>query len=677
MLLQQTHTDLHTRKAVLDALFSALHNQFVGQGQVIDEVKSLIMPWFLFPEAQERPLVVNLWGLTGTGKTSLVKAIARGLDMMNAFVHLDMGEFAGDGQNSSSLIKMLIKDDIAHFSGKPCILCLDEFQFARTLNENGGELNKDGLRVIWELLDTGMIEFVAERLTWVLSRGEALLRRLKMVRQAGIQLLNGVVSGDLEFFSLTFEGFVCHRFNSAPVLPGAGFFTENEFLSLLEDLVNEEDMNFSKLKSKVCELNLAEFIQWIESLLRRPRAMENVNLSKALIFVTGNLDEAYPMSSLLDPEVSADDLHKATQRIHLPQIKQALKRRFRNEQIARLGNNHVIYHSLPSAAFREFISRELHQRSDKVKGRFGIALHFDASVHDVLYSEGVYPAQGLRPLLTTINNFIDGCFGQVLLEAAQMPFAVHAIHWHCADSRMEFRFLDETGKEHSRSCMPLLLKLETIRQSTNKEVQAHTAVHEAGHALVAALTTRLLPSVVVSNSASGDMQGFCWVEWPEDLETRETLRKGIMVGLGGYLAERMVFGEDHTSSGVVNDLARVSALANRAVKKYGMGRDPILIAFASAGQEDAFAHKDIHAQEALTLVKQCQEEATALLERNKRALLKLAAILTEKNRMLREEIGEVLTACAVEDWVRQEGFISKEEYFSFRDQVFAQLKNLD
>src|SRR5690606_13699420 len=92
------------------------------------------------------------------------------------------------------------------------------------------------------------------------------------------------------------------------------------------------------------------------------------------------------------------------------------------------------------------------------------------------------------------------------------------------------------------------LKLENLRRNIDPQIQAHTAVHEAGHAVLAALTFRIIPSVVVSRTAS-DMEGFCLVNFPNGPMTRESLKKDIVVTLGGYVAEKMIFGEEFTSSG--------------------------------------------------------------------------------------------------------------------------------
>jgi hypothetical protein len=52
-------------------------------------------------------------------------------------------------------------------------------------------------------------------------------------------------------------------------------------------------------------------------------------------------------------------------------------------------------------------------------------------------------------------------------------------------------------------------------KSIDPQLQAYAAVHEGGHSTLAALTLRIVPSVVVSKTASCTSEDFCWVNFPE------------------------------------------------------------------------------------------------------------------------------------------------------------------
>src|SRR5687768_2735539 len=133
--------------------------------------------------------------------------------------------------------------------------------------------------------------------------------------------------------------------------------------------------------------------------------------------------------------------------------------------------------------------------------------------------------------------------------------------------------------------------------------------------------------MVVSRTAS-DAEGFCLINFPKGPMTRETLKKDIIITLGGHVAERMIFGEELTSSGVYSDIKEASALANKAIREFGMGRDPIHLAINTSQNEDAFLISERYTVEAIRIIKDCEIEAEKILLRNKLLLLKMADYLT-------------------------------------------------
>jgi len=97
------------------------------------------------------------------------------------------------------------------------------------------------------------------------------------------------------------------------------------------------------------------------------------------------------------------------------------------------------------------------------------------------------------------------------------------------------------------------------------------AVHEAGHAVVAAAEPGAAPVTKVSILARGHAGGFTLQSPDGDrvLATRSELAGRIAVLMGGWAAERLVFGEASTGSN--DDLVRATDLARRMVWECGMG----------------------------------------------------------------------------------------------------------
>ena len=651
---------------------AALKQKFLGLDEIIDEVISLMMPWYLFPDAQLRPTIVNLWGLTGSGKTALVQSIVEILDHRKLYSHIDMGEFESD---SASWMKNILTDDLSFFHEKPALICLDEFQFARTLDNNQNELGKDKLRVVWDLLDSGKIQYIPSSSTYYLFRADNCLKRLEKAISEGLSIINGKIESGLEAFQKYFNGFYFEYNNRTGVKLNEHYFMSEDFVISVYYLFDDDNYSKEEIRERIKVSSVAEIALLLQQGMNTRPATKTLDLSRSVIFVLGNLDEAYTMSHNMNPDISADEFHEATSKITIADIKKALRKRFRPEQIARLGNNHLIYKSFNNAQFRMLIKLELKRISDFVSEQFGWKIAFDDSVVNIVYAEGVFPAQGTRPLLTTVKNLIESRISSLIVSILEYQLNAAEIVWSYANDEFTYQVKDVSGNTILTISDQAKLKLENLRKSIDPEIQAHVAVHEAGHAVLAALTLRIIPSVVVSRTAS-DMEGFCHINFPKGPMTRETLKKDIIITLGGYVAEKMIFGEDMTSSGVYYDIEEASRLANKAIRNYAMGSDPIHLAVENAQNEDAFFISQKASAEAIQIIKACEVEAEELLRRNKLLLLKLAEYLTINSRMEEVKIEEYVKEYAKEAWVHAEGFIKKEAYYKFNVTLQDHLKKI-
>ena len=97
-----------------------------------------------------------------------------------------------------------------------------------------------------------------------------------------------------------------------------------------------------------------------------------------------------------------------------------------------------------------------------------------------------------------------------------------------------------------------------------------TAYHEAGHAIVASVLPDADPVHKVTIIPRGRAGGFT-MKLPLDerrLPTRSVFKDDIAMGLGGYVAEKTIFGD--ITTGPSNDLKVVTATARNMVTKYGM-----------------------------------------------------------------------------------------------------------
>src|SRR6202023_3935196 len=108
------------------------------------------------------------------------------------------------------------------------------------------------------------------------------------------------------------------------------------------------------------------------------------------------------------------------------------------------------------------------------------------------------------------------------------------------------------------------------------------AVHEAGHALVAAYSERADPVAKVTILPAGQSLGVT-EQLPLDerhLYSESYLKDSLAVRLGGRAAELLVLGE--ASSGAASDLHGATDLATRMVREYGMSKRLGPVGFGSS-----------------------------------------------------------------------------------------------
>jgi cell division protease FtsH len=189
-----------------------------------------------------------------------------------------------------------------------------------------------------------------------------------------------------------------------------------------------------------------------------------------------------------------------------------------------------------------------------------------------------------------------------------------------------------------------------ILSSKEKEI---AAFHEAGHALVSASLPDSEPIRKISIIARGTAAGYT-LKLPSQekrLKTKSDFLSDLATLLGGYAAEKIVFGE--MTTGASNDLERASALARKLVKEYGMSElGPI--AFGEK-EEMIFLGKEIGEQrnyseevaakidkELARFINQAQETALDVLKKRKSTLNKIAKVLIEKETIEREEFEEII-----------------------------------
>lgn len=616
--------DLQEKYAMLGQVRAQLKAEFIGIDPIIDRMIDVATPWFLFPHIQERPLIINLWGLTGVGKTSLVNRFVQLIGFENWFFKFDLG----DSYDREYNIKKILQNIFPHHNGSPLVLAFDEFQLARTLNSSEEEIDKGFLRNVWEILDHGKL--MTTMSCYAQSSVFQLIHLLRYCMSGGTVIKNGiVVEGETTFLEVMkrHRPLYIHADSEQPTPKGP--------VRVIPPWSMEEifELNLGKFKTQfemeqfLNTLDGPELVIQLQELYQQSLGQQIMDCSKSLVFVMGNLDEAFPMSHDLNLDISPDEFHRQSLEININNIREALTKRFRPEQISRLGSCHLIYPAFNSDSFKQLIQRELQKISNRAEQE-GLKLHFDPSIEELLFNEGVFPTQGVRPLYTTIHELIGSQTGKLLVERLSLGNNLDEVSLHWDGKYLRKIYSNAQGETYQAEEKPEL-SVHKLRKPRKDELQAVTAVHEAGHALISIGLMHRVPESIHSITSSNEMAGFTKNAIGSNCISFRELKLRLTMLMGGLAAEELIFGKDHVTLGSESDLRRATKLVNEMLLESGMGEVPGYFESPMSHPNVSLPPTERHRQLASTWLKEAHEQALSYLAQQKEWLLQVADYLAE------------------------------------------------
>ena len=182
-----------------------------------------------------------------------------------------------------------------------------------------------------------------------------------------------------------------------------------------------------------------------------------------------------------------------------------------------------------------------------------------------------------------------------------------------------------------------------------------TAYHEAGHAIVSSVLPYADPVHKISIISRGRAAGYTLKLPLEDrkLQSRKEFLDDIAVSLGGYVAERMMFGD--MTTGASNDLQVSTALARDMVTRYGMSEKIGPVALQAASGRLMFGsgvnYRDYSERvaaeidsEITRIMTEARSQAEKVLTDHKKVFEMIAKRLIEVETIEREEYEKILVA---------------------------------
>jgi hypothetical protein len=564
---------INAKRDALSAIAATLKSEFFGLDDIIAQAMNSIEAWYIAPDLITRPVIVNLWGPTGTGKTSVVRRLTSLLGYADRFVEVVMDGGSQHGYWSSTLASILRDSKIEE--GQPGILLLDEMQRFRTVDSMGGDIEVERYADTWTLLSDGKFSANSSAIAEV-----EMMFAEQLYDEDEPETVNDLLGGK-----------------------------DAEKKDKKDKKISPWQARSLKKTLRLTE-SIATIMNWKkEDIQEALRAMEDrdaweYDYTKLLIFVSGNLDQAFIGStSTGDSDTDADFYHNHTKNVSLSQIKKSLTAQFRPEQVARFGSNHVIYPSMSKASYQALIKSTCQRYTDDMQKLSGKSFVVADNLLAAIYDNSVFPTQGTRPVFSAIHMIFSSLLMEVTFWLIEEGF--RSVNLEMIGEWVKPGEWVKAASGGTYKMFKVDLRLSEQRAKITDNFRTMVAVHEAGHALVYGLKHKCAPFEVKVNVASftgGYMS--TTVSSPYKIDTRESIRASLSVLLAGRCAEEMVFGSDNASNCAESDIATATTTASDYVRRWGFDE---YTARVESGAADRISW--------ITKIAQTDERIVGLLER--------------------------------------------------------------
>jgi len=195
----------------------------------------------------------------------------------------------------------------------------------------------------------------------------------------------------------------------------------------------------------------------------------------------------------------------------------------------------------------------------------------------------------------------------------------------------------------------VMMGAERRSLAMNDDEKKLTAYHEAGHAIVALHEPESDPIHKATIVPRGRALGMV-MRLPEGDRYSTSLAKmkaNLSVGMGGRVAEEIIFGEDQVTSGASGDIKQATSLARAMVTEWGLSDEIGMVDYGE--EEEHYKQKQISTETAAKietevrgLIDEGYAKAKKVLTKNLDDLHKLAKALLEYEMLSGDEIEALL-----------------------------------
>jgi|GEM_PF-3879237 len=393
-----------------------LKARFIGLDKVIDQLIDSLRTWYHISHFQTRPLVINLWGSVGVGKSQLVKNLINFLGLEDSYFSVNPKDWQTNHLFESITTLQMTENPVK------AVFCIDDFQKLFNSKNLSYPWDKPENNLLWEILDEGMTTS-PKKSRHELDILEGISKGLSFMVKSGLKIKYGFVNKELIKDFQTNKKYWEYSGKSIPKSwrniigsnQEAQFVFNFHETKILFDSGHHGFENFDSFVTHLKSLDQHEILDLVNLILQRSLQSDKVDLSHSLFFVIGNLecinnsegDSKYNETGAYN-KLSPGRVREILGQYYLPA-----------ELIARLGNNHIIFPKPSTQDFEKIIERELLTIQSKFEMETGASIEFDNSVVDWILNEGVVPELGVRPVFSTIQNSIIDNLPSMMLGLIQ------------------------------------------------------------------------------------------------------------------------------------------------------------------------------------------------------------------------------------------------------------------
>lgn len=646
----------------LEQIRETLKSEFIGIDDQIDQLIQYVKPWYF--NDISRPIVVNLWGLTGTGKTSIIRRFCELINLLHLQLDEKHTENGGEWALNESILTY--RDLVFNQEVKKSILLIDEFHRMSHYMENGDEPEEKIPSYVWELLDTGVIttsspedpEIKRRKLLRLINNlkksfSDDQLKKFPLSSKSAIGKFTKKSSNDqiLEDLQLTYNmsgyGDISFSFNDDDDEDEQDSSTVllNLRRRVIQDVCDVFRGDNSYLggvsyKSLLGAGNLFDFITEVYNQISSisKGSLNSIYLPNCLIFISGNLDNAFELGSgFNDVDIDASIVSDLTSKTTVIKLKKALQQRFRMEQITRLGNNFIIFPSMIFSSFEKIYEIE----AKKILGDYFDQIPEDlkSTIKKSILDEGIYPTQGTRPLLGVISQILY----PILQEFKEGRTLVEA---YCnGNSDLVLKFSGDFTIQ-----IPLTLTALRSKVSVNLD---QICVHEAGHAVVYHYLTGKIPKMLIGSVTGNTPSGYMFPNTEDSdtkLDTIRELKNDVIVSLAGIITELEFVGgdKDKCLSGSYSDIDSATDTVKSIIGSLGGGSD-IYISELSDYMWQLPANLregkiDGQLKQAIQLLVDLKEETKSIVSNHRDIIRDLAILLRDRRKLVEKDLKEFFSS---------------------------------